>query len=46
MTVKDVYDEMNDMFNRPPTFVLKGNSSAKNVWSEHKLMANLLQKRK
>lgn len=46
VTVKDVYEEMNEMFTRPPTFVLKGNRNIKNIWPEHKLMLALLQKRK
>ena len=44
VTVGAVQEQMNDMFKRPPTFVLKGHSSASKIWNEHKVM-KLLQMR-
>jgi predicted Zn-dependent peptidase len=46
ISVRDVREEMESMFLRPPTFVLKGGRGLSKVWPESKLMQALLAKRK
>lgn len=43
VTAKDVYEEMNSLFQRPPTIVLKGNSNLSKTWSDQKLVQALLK---